>query len=191
MKGNRTTVAQQVEQFFRDTPRVEYDVKRVAEMVGATPNTVGQHVLNLFESGVLLRRMEGVARGRKYLYILNPNPPVPDDAERVWYDDNSGRIVGDGDQPGRVEVQWDNGHRSTVSRSDLLSTPPPRPVDPRRMRVVTWQQLPTWVKGPIATSDAKVKFAKSCTWVQHGDDRDETFYCYGPEGQYKGTFGRE
>lgn len=190
MKGNRTTVGQQVAEFFDQHPRTEHSVKRVAEHIGASPNTVGQHILNLFEAGELLRRMEGIARGRHYLYVKNPNPPTQD-ADRVWYDDNPGRIVGDGKRDGTVLVKFDNGLYDEVSRSDLLSTPPPKPVDPRNMRVVGWYDLPSWVKGGIATSDAKIEYAKSCTWVQHGDDRDETFYCYGPNGAYKGTFGRE
>jgi hypothetical protein len=40
--------------------------------------------------------------------------------ERVWYDDNPGRVV-EADGRGNVTVDWDHGGTTTVRRSDLLT----------------------------------------------------------------------
>lgn len=196
MKGNRTTVAQQVADFFSSHPRTEHSVKRVAEDIGASPNTVGQHVLNLFDAGFLLRRMDGIARGRKYLYVLNPKQALRV-GQQVWYDDNSGKVEAVHDAGTRVDVEWANGNRTTVDRSDLLTHAeyvamqplPHSKYDMTEAQVVQWANLPTWVKGGADRGDQALEYAKASTWLEVGP---EVFYQFsGDTGTYVGVWARE
>jgi predicted transcriptional regulator len=67
--GNRpeASTGDKVMKFFAECEG-EFSVKQVAEAIGMSPNTVGQALLALCENGDLGRRMEGVARGRHYVY---------------------------------------------------------------------------------------------------------------------------
>lgn len=191
-KGNRTQVGDDIREVFEDNPRVERSVADVARLTGIAPNTVGQHLFNLFEGGVLLRRMAGIARGRKYMYVLAPEKPL-NPGDQVWYDDNPGKVQSVFDAGKRVNVQWDSGTVTEVSRSDLLSKPQriqPK-YDVRDMRVVQWADLPVWVKGEVDRGDDALRYGRSCTWLRANED-DETFFAFGPAcGKLVAMFGRE
>lgn len=194
-RGNRTNVVQQVEDLFRAHPRVEWTVNKVAEHLGFAPNTVGQKVLSLFDAGVLLRRMEGVARGRHYVYVLNPKPAL-DEGQQVWYDDTCGKVESVYEAGRYVNVLWGNGTRSTVERSDLLTHAeyvamqplPHARYDMSSSQIVKWEDLPTWVKGGADRGDMALKFAKASTWLQVDD---EVFYQFSPLGTYEQVWARE
>lgn len=201
MKGNRTSVADQVKDLFTAHPRVEFTVKRVAEMVGAAPNTVGQHVLNLFEAGFLLRRMEGVARGRHYVYVKAPNKEVtpmpgrtqiqykniPEWVKAMCADDPEGQ-----NPDGFFWTVTDSGVFEAWARPEMpTSTYHPRsPKLPKGVEpndVVNWYSLPSWVKGSYR-SEAEMRHLQSLTWVRKAED---SYVGYTREGEYAGTWGRE
>lgn len=56
--------------------------------------------------------------GECWVKLFPPLPPL-EVGERVWYDDNPGTVQAVNE--GGTVVDWDNGERSTVSRSDLLT----------------------------------------------------------------------
>lgn len=195
-RGNVSGVRDLIEQFFDAHPRTEHSVARIAADVGANPNTVGQHVLNMFEQGSLLRRMDGVARGRKYLYIKNPKLTLHR-GQQVWYDDTCGKVESVHTGGRRVDVEWGNGTKSTVDRSDLLTHAeyvamqplPHARYDMSSAQVVQWANLPTWVKGGADRGDAALEYAKACTWLQVDD---EVFYQFsGDTGTYVQVWARE
>lgn len=195
-RGNVSGVRDRIEQFFDAHPRTEHSVARIAADVGASPNTVGQHVLDLFEKGALLRRMEGVARGRHYLYVKNPRTTLHV-GQQVWYDDTCGKVEAVHGAGMRVDVKWGNGTRSTVARSDLLTHAeyvamqplPHSKYDMTEAQIVSWPNLPTWVKGGADRGDAALAHAKQSTWLQVGD---EVFYQFsGETGTYEQVWARE
>lgn len=118
-RGNRTDLGSRVEQFFKDNEG-EYSVKQVAGQMGLAPNTVGQYLLGLYDWGMLTRRMNGLARGRHYVYRKSDTPMLTQ-GEQVWYDGAPGTVQSVSEGGRRVWVNWENGGDSTVDRSDLLT----------------------------------------------------------------------
>lgn len=203
-RGNVTGVGRQVEDLFNAHPRVEFSVKRAADMIGAAPNTVGQHVLALFERGFLLRRMEGIARGRHYVYVKAPNKevtPVPGRTQiqfrnvpewvkaMISPDDPEGR-----DPDGFFWTVTDSGVFEAWKRPEMPSSmyhprTPKLPEGVDQNDVVNWYSLPSWVKGSYR-SDAEMHRLKSFTWVRLGG-AEELYDAYTREGEYAGRWGRE
>lgn len=116
--------------------------------------------------------------------------------QRVWYDDNCGKVEAINPADTRVDVEWGNGSRSTVDRSDLLTHSeyvamqplPHARYDMTEARVVLWPHLPTWVKGGADRGDAALQFAKESLWLQVDD---EVFYQFSPQGTYQQVWARE
>lgn len=205
MKGNRTNVGQRVEQFFNNTPRVEYSVQQVAEHLGVSPNTVGQKVLGLFEDGFLLRRMKGIARGRHYVYIKAPNrqeaTPMKGTRKIVTFDQlpawvlNMAENEPEGSNPdGFFWTVTDSGVYEAWARPEMPTsfyhprvTKLPEGVD--AANVVDWYDLPAWVKGSYR-NDAEMRRLQSYTWVRVSG-AEERYNAYTPEGEYAGPWARE
>lgn len=119
-RGNTTDLGVRIREYF-DVVDTEMSAVEVAEALGLAPNTVRQYLLAYAEWGTLRRRMFGVARGRHYIYTKAVDPAGLEPQQVVWYDDNRGEVVRVFDWGKRVEVYWEDGGISDVSRSDLLT----------------------------------------------------------------------
>ena len=200
MRGNVTGVGKRVEDLFIAHPRTEFSVKRAADMIGAAPNTVGQHVLSLFEAGFLLRRMEGVARGRHYVYIKKEavvpgRTPIQFKNVPEWVKAMIRPTDPEGMNPdGFFWTVTDSGVFEAWQRPEApLSTyhplAPKLPEGVSQNDVIDWYAFPSWVKGSYR-SDAEMHRLKSFTWVRLGGP-EEVYDAYTREGEYAGRWGCE
>jgi hypothetical protein len=58
----------------------------------------------------------------------------------------------------------------------------------RDIRIVKWNDLPVWIKGAYS-SDDQMAVLMTMTWAVGSDG--ETYFAYGPDGQYVATFTKE
>lgn len=76
---------------------------------------------------------------------------------------------------GTFMAQWERKHNVTL----------PKDVDPTS--VVTWYDLPTWIKGSYRT-DAEMRHLQALTWVKGSES---TYFGYEANGRYAGMWERE
>lgn len=55
-------------------------------------------------------------------------------------------------------------------------------------QLVEWEDLPTWIKGAYSTEEQMLTL-QSFTWTK--STWTETYYAYGPKGEYVAKWARE
>lgn len=111
--------------------------------------------------------------------------------DRVWYDDNPGKIV-ELRPEGRALVDWDGINQSECAQSDLVKMTDYEANTAFTIRFeepIGWYDgLPTWIKGAYR-NDQEMKRLQASKWTK--STTGEYFYQYTSEGTYVQQWSRE
>lgn len=83
----------------------------------------------------------------------------------------------------KVNSSWRDVFGSEAGMTFVPSTDTARDI-----RIVSWEELPTWIKGAYSSED-QVVILKSMTWAVGSDG--ETYFAYDLNGRYVATFAKE
>lgn len=113
--------------------------------------------------------------------------------DRVWYDENPGKVLEVSADGRRAKVDWDGLTESECDASDLVKMTDYEANTAFTLRFeepVDWYDLPTWIKGGYA-NEKEMRALQASKWTRSSSAPDTYFYQYTSEGAYLRQLARE